>query len=181
MPRFRNDEIPHIMQRMMEDSGTGFIQPEDVQEAFVLLTAARVGIRDENNPRCLLASGLSSGNGAPEGGPRPVDCGKDASTDVHSITENGVLSNIAEVGKGGREVLQIMPDTHYLANLAKGDAGYPGSRGLWEVDRIPPRLVPISLASVCHSTCRSKCLGMVTRSTKSEQDRLIPVRNVPVA
>ena len=164
--RFNNAEIPRIIQRMMEDSGMGFIGRQDVQKALELLAVARVGIKDEREPHCLLASGIRSKSGGPEREPWPDECGKDASADVHSMTENGVLSKISVNGKGGREVLQPMLDMHNLVNLAKGDAGYPGSQGLWEIDRVYPRRVPISLAGVSHSTCADddgNFFGMVDR------------------
>ena len=153
MPRFDNAEIPSLMDKMIEDLGAQYIERQQVQSALDLLRVSRVGIRDEQDPRCLIASSLSSEVGGPELGHQPVDCGADASADVHSITENGVLSRIASQEKRGREVLRFMPDTHQLTDLSKRGDEHPGTRGPWEIDRIPPSRVPISQASVCHSTC----------------------------
>lgn len=153
MPQFDNADIPRLMDKMVEDSGAQYIQRQQVQGALDLLSVSRVGIRDEDHPRCLVASGLSLELGGPELGRQPVDCGVDASDDVHSITENGVLSRIASHEKRGREVLRFMPDSHRLIGLSREGNEHPGTRGLWGVNRVSPSRIPISQASVCHSTC----------------------------
>ena len=154
MSRYSNAEIPRIMRGLVGDLGDSFMQPRDIQGALEPLSVACVGLRDEDDPRCLLASGLTLASGFPEVGRRPVDCGAKSDNDAHSITENGVLSCIAKQGNGGREVLRFFPDAHQLVNLTRGDAGYPGSQGLWEIDRVLPKSVPIASASISHSTCK---------------------------
>ncbi len=179
MARFDNAEIPHLMHKMIEDSGSQYIQRKQVQDALDLLSVSRVGIRDEQDPRCLLASSLSLEFGGPELEHQPVDCGADASADVHSITENGVLSRIASPERRGREVLRFMPDFHQLTALSKKGDEHPGTRGPWEIDRVPPSRVPISQASACHSTCADHdgdFFGSVDRldlSTITDYQRII--------
>ncbi len=50
-------------------------------------------------------------------------------------------------------VLQHMPDVQQLVALTKGEAGYPGSQGLWEIGQVPPHYIDITVASVGHSVC----------------------------
>ena len=153
MVKYDNTEIPRIMRGMLDDMDHPFIARQDVQGALRLLSDTRVGLRDERDPTCLLAVGMTLESGLSEVAHRPVDCGQDASAKTHSITEHGRLSRIAKATKGGDVVLRLMPDAHHLVDFAKEDGGYPGSRGLWEIDRVQPHCVPIALASVGHSVC----------------------------
>ena len=153
MVKYDNTDIPRIMRGMLDDMDHPFITRQEVQGALQLLSDTRVGLRDERDPTCLLAVGMTLESGLSGVGHRPVDCGQDASAKTHSITEHGRLSRIAKATKGGDVVLRFMLDANQLVDLAKGDAGYPGSRGLWEIDRVPPHCVPIALASVGHPVC----------------------------
>ena len=151
MTRYSDARVRRIMRGMVEYLGRFFIDPEEFQDALEMLKYARIGLRDEDGPTCLLASHWV--DGASEGSGRLVDCGKESRADVHSITRNGVLSQIAMDDKGGREVLRFCPDALDSVNLTKGDTGRLGSQGLWETERVAPYRVPISAASVCRSTC----------------------------
>ena len=114
---------------------------------------ATMGLADEVDPKCIIVCAQELRTGS-TGEHRPVDCGKSASADNHSIQENGVLSLISRAEQdGSRKVFRFFPTASRLANLTKGTAGYPGSEWIWKVERLEPDLVPISLASIGHFAC----------------------------
>ena len=90
----------------------------------------------------------------------PVECGEPADKDSHSIQEHGPLSDIASVRKGGSYVLQFFPDVQSFTQLTRGAEPRLGTRWLWDVESVPPREVPISMASVRHFACclHDRCL-----------------------
>ena len=140
------------MNRMVDDLALDFIQREVVRDALTILGLTAIGIRDEKDPTCLLACAIELRN-SPVTGRQPVNCGLPSDANTHSITESGPLHRISSLGKGGAEVLRLMPNARELADFTKGENGYPGSEWLWNVKRIDPKCVPISLASVGHPTC----------------------------
>ena len=114
---------------------------------------ATTGLADEADPKCLIACALELRvNGTL--GHTPVECSETAHADNHSIQENGVLSLFSRVEQDGtKKVLRFFPTISRLVNLTKGPAGYPGSEWVWNISRIEPHLVPISLASIGHFAC----------------------------
>ena len=142
-----------IMARLVEEWNIDFISPSQVQDAMNAIRSATTGLADEVGPKCLVACALEVRlNGTL--GHMPVECSEAAKADNHSIQENGILSLIARVEPDGtRKVFRFFPTASSLANLAKGSAGYPGSEWIWNIDRIEPELVPISLASIGHFAC----------------------------
>ena len=141
------------MARLVEEWNIDFIAPSQVQEAMEAIRLATTGLADEVKPKCLIACALElrlSGTL----GHVPVECSEPACADNHSIKENGVLSLISRVEQDGtRNVLRFFPTASRLVNLARGSAGYPGSEWVWNIRRLEPVLIPISLASVAHFAC----------------------------
>ena len=145
-------DIQQIMNRMADELALDFIQREAVRGALDILSLAAIGVRDEKNPSCLLACAIGLHNN-PVTGRQPVNCGLPSDANTHSVTESGPLCRIASHDKSGAKVLRLMPGTRQLADMTKGERGYPGSEWLWNVKRIEPQSVPTSLASVGHSIC----------------------------
>lgn len=141
------------MARLVEEWNIDFISPSQVQDAMDAIRSATTGLADEVDPKCLIACALElrlSGTL----GHRPVECSEAANANNHSIQENGVLSLIARAEPDGtRKVLKFFPTAMRLANFTKGSARHPGSEWVWNIDRIEPELVPISLASIGHFAC----------------------------
>ena len=152
MPR-RPVKSSQIMARLVEEWNIDFISPSQVQDAMEAIRSATTGLADEVDPKCLIACALELRlNGTL--GHTPVECPEAAKADNHSIQENGVLSLISRVEPDGtRKVFRFFPTASRLVNLTKGSAGYPGSEWVWNINRIEPELVPISLASVGHFAC----------------------------
>ena len=144
MPWYSDARVRSIMRGMVEYLGRFFIDPEEFQDALEMLKYARIGLRDEDGPTCLLPSHWV--DGASKGSGRLVDCGEKSDADVHSITENGVLSQIAVEDTRRREVLRFCPDALESVHLTKGDTGRLGSQGLWETERVAPYRVSIEPA-----------------------------------
>ena len=152
MPR-KTVKSSQIMARLVEEWNIDFISPSQVQRAMDAIRSATTGLADEVDPKCLIACALEL---RLTGTLRhmPVECAQTATADNHSIQENGVLSQIARVEPDGtRKVFRFFPTASRLVNLTKGPAGYPGSEWVWNIDRIEPELIPISLASVGHFAC----------------------------
>ena len=142
-----------IMSRLVEEWNIDFISPSQVQEAMGAIRMATTGLADEVKPKCLIACALELRiNGAL--GHTPVECSEIASADNHSIQENGALSLIARTEPdGSRSVLRFFPTASRLVNLARGEAGYPGSEWVWNIERIQPVPLSISVASIGHFAC----------------------------
>ena len=142
-----------LMTALVEEWNIGFIDPADVGDALDQLRAIRPGIADEDDPTCLVAYAVETMSHGPSA-ERPKVCGQPADRGSHSIQENGVLDKISRTGSdGAEEVLKFFPGTETVANLAKAPGGHPGSDWLWNIQRIPPLPIPITLASVGHFAC----------------------------
>ncbi len=152
MPR-KTVRPSQTMARLVEEWNIDFISPSQVQGAMAAIRLATTGLADEVEPKCLIACALELRlNGTL--GHTPVECSRAADADNHSIQENGVLSLISRVEQdGSRKVLRFLPTASRLVNLARGPAGYPGSEWVWNIRRLEPELIPISLASVAHFAC----------------------------
>ena len=142
-----------VLARLVEEWNIDFISPSQVQEAMGAIRLATTGLADEIKPKCLIACALELRvNGGL--GHNPVECPKSASAENHSIQENGVLSLIARTEPdGSRSVLGFFPSVSQLVNLARGPAGYPGSEWMWNIERVEPVPLSISLASIGHFAC----------------------------
>ena len=73
----------------------------------------------------------------------------------HSIQEEGVLSEIAEVKGTERSVKKLTWDLLELANRTKPNDGLPGSLLPGQIDRMEPRDVLIGDASLMYVACSS--------------------------
>ena len=152
MPR-KSVNSSRVMARLVEEWNIDFISPSQVQETMGAIRMATTGLSDEVEPKCLIACALELRmDGAL--GHTPVECPEIASADDHSIQENGVLSLIARTElEGSRSVLRFFPTASRLVNLARGAAGYPGSEWMWNIERIKPVPLWISVASIGHFAC----------------------------
>ena len=162
--KYRN--APHnILEFLVNDWQLPTIDKSDVEDAMDAVRLATSGAAGRDNPTCLMA--LPSGRPLPDGnGVWPVDCGKKVLRDNHSVQRNGVLDKIATARMGGtpRQVLHFVPTPSRLADLTRAPGAGPGSRWWWKVERVPPKPVSISLASVGRWACREHEEGEFKRA-----------------
>ena len=156
----RKVTTPEILNRLVEEWDIDFISPYQLRDAISAMREATVGLADDINPTCLVAATMDIRASGPSPH-KPVSCGQHSYPDNHSITENGVLSKIADKTSAGEQVLKFFPTASNLANQLRGSGGYPGSEFAWNIERVFPERVAISLASIGHFACEWHDSGVV--------------------
>ena len=144
----RKPRPSEILGALADDWELDFMAPSGISAAMEAICRARVGLADEVDPKCLIPIGHG-----PNAWSLPLECGKSAARDSHSIQEHGPLSSIASGQGAGLCVLQCCPDIQHVTQLTRGSSGRPGTVWPWDISSIPPREVPISRASVGHFAC----------------------------
>ena len=152
-----------IMDYLVNEWGIDVLDPEDVDAALRSLKKTTVGLADEINPTCLVATEKEDR----ESGPvphKPITCGQPSTDRNHSIQENGVLDQLLSEGDETKTVLQLFPTAVTLVNQLKEPGRHPGSEFIWNHARVTPRLIPISEASTRHFACKEDDGGILAEA-----------------
>ena len=148
------------MNRLVEEWDFDYISPYQVEDAIVAIREATIGFADDSNPTCLVAASMEIRASGPVPH-KPVSCGQPSDPGNHSITRSGALSRIAEKTSAAERVLKFFPTASSFANQLKGEGGYPGSAFAWDIERLFPERIAISLSSIGHFACEWHDRGTV--------------------
>ena len=140
------------------DGATGQL----IRESFKRMRVSNDRLAERSASKCLIP--LDDGNGGVL-----VDCQR-ATANSHAIQEK-VLQRIATDNSGGQEVLDFMDiNTARIANECQGPNGELWQKKPWDIERLRPKLVPITMASTRHFAC-NPCDNTTFRPI---EDEIIP-------
>ena len=133
-----------------------------IRESFKRMRVSNDRLAERSTSKCLIPQ--SNGNGGVL-----VACQR-ATANSHAIQEK-VLQRIATDNSGGQEVLDFMDiNTARIANECQGLNGELWQKKPWDIERLRPKLVPITMASARHFAC-NPCDNTTFRPI---EDEIIP-------
>ena len=134
-------ELQQLISHRYSDGPTGQL----IGESFDRMRVSNNKLAERSASRCLIPQ-HDANRGV------LVEC-KHPAANSHAIQEK-VLQRIATNNGGGHEVLDFMPiDTARIADECKGPNGEMWYRKPWEIERLPPKPLPITRASARHFAC----------------------------
>ena len=134
-------ELQQLISHRYSDGPTG----QSIGESFDRMRVSNNKLAERSATRCLIPQHDANGDIL-------VEC-KNPAGNSHAIQEK-VLQRIATNNGGRQEVLDFMPiDTARIADECKGPNGEMWHKKPWEIQRLPPKTVPITRASARRFAC----------------------------